>query len=76
MGITRKPVKELAQLFMQHCVLADFGLEIVKFRLRGQVPIDEQVRGLQETGLLSKLFDRVSAVAQNASVTVDVGNRG
>ncbi|CAB4875491.1 unannotated protein [freshwater metagenome] len=63
MRIARKAVKELAQLLVQHCVLTNSGLEIVKLRLRWQVPVDEQVSGLQEAGLLSKLFDGVSAVA-------------
>ena len=44
--------------------------------LRGQLAVDQQVRALEVGGLLGELIDRVTAVAQDALVAVDVGDGG
>ena len=41
----------------------------------GQLAVDQQVAGLDERRVLGQLVDRVAAVAQDAGVTVDVGDR-
>src|SRR6185437_8518054 len=43
---------------------------------RRQLTVDQQVGRLDEGGLLGELLDRVAAVAQDARVTVDVGDGG
>ena len=43
---------------------------------RRQLAVDQQVAHLEEAALLGELLDRVAAVAQDAGVAVDVGDRG
>ncbi|CAB4757798.1 unannotated protein [freshwater metagenome] len=75
MGVAGEAVEEPAQILVQHRVLAYTRLEVVELGLRWQLTVDEQVRGLEERGLLGQLFDRIAAVAQDARVTVDIGDR-
>ena len=75
MRIARESVEEPAEVLVQHRVRADLVLEIVERVGRRQFAVDEQVRRLEERRLLGELLDRVPAVAQDAGVTVDVGDR-
>ncbi len=50
-------------------------VEVGQLVLGGQFAVDQQVRDLEEVGLLRKLLNRVSAVAQDACFAVDVGDR-
>jgi hypothetical protein len=49
--------------------------ELLALRQRGQLAIDDQVGRLDEIGILGELFDRVAAVAKNACLAVDEGDR-
>jgi hypothetical protein len=48
--------------------------ELVQLLFGRQLSVDQQVADLDEVRLLRELFDRVSAVAQDAGVTVDVSD--
>jgi hypothetical protein len=50
--------------------------ERVQLRGARQLAVDEQVGHLQEAGARGELVDRVTPVAQDAGVAVDVGDRG
>jgi len=74
-GVAREALEEALEVLVQHRVLADLVLEGLELALAGERPVDEQVGGLQEGGLLGELLDGVAAVAQDPRVTVDVGDR-
>ena len=57
---------------MHHRVLANLGLPVIEFNLRWQVPIDKEVGRLKEGGVFRKNFDRISPVAKDAGIAIDV----
>jgi hypothetical protein len=61
---------------VQQRVPADPGGEGGQFVLAGQLAVDEQVGHLGEVGVFGQVLDRVTAVAQDAGIPVDVGDRG
>ncbi len=67
--------EERLEVLVQHRVAADPVLELGQLVLRRQLAVDQQVGHLDEGGLLGQLLDGVPAVAQDAGVTVDVGDR-
>ena len=73
--VAREAVEELAQLLVQHRVALDVGLEVGQLRRGRELAVDEQVGDLGKARLRRELLDRVAAVAQDARVTVDVGDR-
>ncbi len=42
---------------------------------RRQLALEQEIGGLEEAGLLGHLLDRIAAIAQDADVAVDVGDR-
>jgi hypothetical protein len=58
--------EELAEVLVQHRVLADLGLEAGQLVVGRQLAVDEQPGDLEEAGLLGELLDGVAAVAQDA----------
>src|SRR5690554_4628350 len=51
-------------------------VEIFLLRLGRQFAVKKQVAGLEEVAIFSELFDRITAVQQNAFVTINVGDLG
>src|SRR4051794_171903 len=76
MRVTRESGEEALELLVQHRVRLDPLLEVGQLRGRRQLAVDQEVRRLEERRLLGKLLDRVAAVAQDACVPVDEGDRG
>jgi hypothetical protein len=66
-GVGREAAEELAEVLVQHRVLADLGLPAVELVRGRQLAVDEQPGDLEEAGLLGELLDRVAAVAQDAA---------
>ena len=60
---------------MQQGVPLDLVGELVQLLGGRQFTVDQQVADLDEGRLLGELLDRVAAVAQDAGVAVDVGDR-
>ena len=74
-GVIVEAIHEpLAEVLVDIGVVPDLvrpALELVNGR---QLPMDEQVRHLQVRGLRRDLLDRVTPVAQDAGVAVEVGD--
>ena len=58
-------------------MLADLVAELVELLLGRQLAVDQEVRGLEERRVLAvgELLDVVAAVAEDAFVAVDEGDR-
>ena len=69
----RVAFKELLHVFVNQAVMGQFRLEIGELLQIRQMPIDEQVADLDEIGP-NHLFDRISAIQENAFLAVDKGN--
>ena len=61
---------------MQQRVTADPLVERRELGCRGQLAVDEQPRDLEVGAVLRQLLDRVSAIAEDALIAVDVGDVG
>ena len=72
--VAREAVEEPLEVLVQHGVPLDPVGEIRQLFGRRQLAVDQQVADLDEGRLLGELVDRVTAVAQNAGVAVDVGD--
>ncbi len=72
--VPREAVEEPLEVLVQHRVPAQPVGERLQLGRRRQLAVDEQVAGLDEGRLLGQLLDRVAPVAQDAGVTVDVGD--
>ena len=51
------------------------SVQLSQLRLVRQLALEQEVGGLEEAGLLGHLLDRIAAIAQDADVAVDVGDR-
>src|SRR5699024_2279159 len=73
--VAREAVEEALEVLVQQRV-ATYPLgELLELGGRGQLAVDQQVGDLDERRVLRQLLDRVTAVAQDPGVTVDVGDR-
>ena len=72
--VAGKAVEEPLEVLVQQGVPLDLGGELVQLFGRRQLAVDQQIADLDEGRLLRQLLDRVAAVAQDARVTVDVGD--
>jgi hypothetical protein len=72
--IAREAVEEVAEILVQHRVHADLVLERAELILGRKLAVDQQEGGLEEARLLGQLLDRVTAVAQDAGIAIDVGD--
>jgi len=75
-GIVMKSIDELLDVFVNDRVMRDVVHPLIQLSGRGELAREEQVGGLQEGAALRQLLDRIAAVAQNAGIAVDVGDRG
>ena len=74
-GIVVEAVHELLHVLVGHGVAHDFALPVFQLFRRGQLAVQQQVGDFQEAALLGQLFDRVAAIAQDALVAVQIGDR-
>ena len=65
----------LAHVLVDERVAGDVALPLGQLRAVGQLTVEQQVGHLQVGALLGELLDRVAAVAQDAVVAVEVGDR-
>src|SRR5665647_1358609 len=73
--IPGKTTKEALQILMQQRVMPDPRVEVRQLHGGRQLPIDQQVRSLQERRVLSQLLDRIPAIPQNPRITIDIRDR-
>src|SRR5205814_10149937 len=73
--VAREAGEEALELLVQQSVRLDLRLEVRQLCSGRQLAVDEQVRRLEEAGLLRELFDRVAPVAQDACGSVDETDR-
>ncbi len=71
---TREGAHESAEILPHHRTMVDVGDETVVLLLIRQFAVAQQPCDLKEIRLLAQLLDRVSAVAQNRVLAVDVGD--
>jgi len=75
MRVVAKPFQELPHVLVHVRVERDVVHELVVLLLGGQLSLPEQPRHFEESRRLSELFDGISAIAKNALVAVDEGDR-
>src|SRR5215216_6014686 len=75
MRVIAKTLNELLQVLVQERVVGDLVHPSVQLVPGRQLAVEQQIRHLEEAGVLGKLFDRIAAVLQNSNVSVDVGDR-
>jgi hypothetical protein len=73
--VPRETGEEGAHLLLQERVDANLVGEILELLGGGQLVVHQEVGDLEERRPLGQLLDRVTAVAENAGVTIDVGDR-
>ena len=71
----RQRREEALEVLVQQRVAAHLLGELVELGRRRQLPVDEQPGDLEVGRVVGEVFDRVPAVAQDAGVAVDVGDR-
>ena len=74
MGVWREALEMELHVLVNQLVLREQVRESPELGVGRQVPINEQVSGLDERRFLSKLLDRNSAVAKDALLAVDKGD--
>ena len=71
----QEALQELLAVFVKHRVMSDSFRPFFQLSFRGQLAMQNQVRNLKKTALLGQLLDGVAAMAQDALVAVDEGDR-
>ncbi len=66
---------ETHDLLVQHRVPGNRVAELVTLRRIRQFAVKNQVRDFEKIAMLREIFDRITAVHQNALVAIDVGDR-
>jgi hypothetical protein len=74
--VAREPVEEALEVLVQQRVPLELVGELAQLGLGRQLAVQQQVADLGEAGVLGQLVDRVAPVAEDAGVTVDVGDLG
>ena len=72
--VARETVEESLEVLVQHGVALDLGGERGQLLRGGQLAVDEQVAHFDEGRLLGQLFNRVSPIAEDSGVAVDIGD--
>ena len=73
-GVVTEAFDELLDVLMDHGVMGDVPGPALHLRGGGQFAIDDQIGGFQIVNLFGNLLDRISPVAQDPLVPVDVGD--
>ncbi len=74
MAIIAKAFHELLRALVQHGVVCDVIGPALEFRLAGQFSKQQQVGNFQKRAPLRQNFDRIPAVTQYTSVSINIGN--
>ena len=75
MGVLREPVEDPLELLMEEGVAADVVVPATELLVCRELAVDQQVGDLEEGGPLGELLDWVAAVAQDARLAVEEGDR-
>ena len=75
MGVARKALEQVLHARVNGRVLCEQLGEPLALRRERQLPVDDEVGCLDEGGMLGELFDGIAAVAEDAGLTVDEGDR-
>ena len=76
MGVVVEPVDEtLAHVLVDEGVAGDLGLPDRELIRRGELAVEEEVGHFEIRTLGSELFDRITAVAQDARFAIEIGDR-
>ncbi len=70
-----EPIEELLHVLVEQAVVVQVPAELLELLLVRQLAVDQEVGDLGEAGALAELLDRVAAVAQDAALAVDEGDR-
>ncbi len=71
MCIVMEAVHQLLDVLMNHRVIRDVVRPLLVLRFRRQLAVEKQVCDLKKIAFLSKLLDRVTAVAKNSFVAIN-----
>ena len=71
----RVPVEEPAHVFVDHRMPREQALPPAELFVRGQMAVDEQVGRLREGAPLAQLLDGNAAIAEDALLAVEKGDR-
>ncbi len=74
MGVVMEAVDEFLDVLVDDRVVRHLEHPRVQLGRRGQLPVEQEVSGLEERTLLRELLDRVAAVAEDPLVAVDIGD--
>ena len=75
MRILRQRIEEAPEVFVQQRVARDVRAEAFELLTRRQLAVHQQPRHLEERALLRELFNRIAAIAQDALLAIDEGDR-
>ena len=76
MGVVVESVDEpLAHVLVDERVMGDVEHPLIELRLVGELTVQQEVRHFEVGRVLGQLLDRVAAVAQDAGIAVEVGDR-
>ncbi len=76
MGVAAETLEEAGHLLVHHGVVDHAMVEVLFLRGGRQLPVEQEIAGLEEIAVLGELLDRVAPVFQDAGVAVDIGDLG
>jgi len=74
MGVVVEAVHELLDVLVDHGVAQHFAVPIVQFVRGRQFAVQQQEGHLEKRAVLGELFDRITAIAEDAVIAIEVGN--
>src|ERR1700726_427544 len=74
MGVTAQAAQEPGHLLVNHRVPGDSVVEVLLLDDGRQLPIEQEIAGLEEIAVLGDLLDRIAAIEQHTLVAVDIGD--
>jgi len=74
-GIPAEALEEALELLVDHAVVHDQIPEAGQFRGRRQLAVEQEIADIEEIGVRRKVFDRVTAVQEDACLAIDVRDR-
>jgi hypothetical protein len=74
MRVTPEALEEPGHLLMHHRVPRDYVVEVLLLNGGRQLPIEQEIAGLEEIAMFGDLLDRIAAIEQHTLVAVDIGD--